>query len=82
MNLTNCTWELDNIGRKTIEVTFGLNDSIDKDSFLYEISGFQYVVAKIRCGNSKVLQELQRMGFNIIETQLCYSKKYSDFKAS
>ena len=79
MNFTNCTWELDNIGRKTIEVTFGLYDSIEKELFLNEISGFQYVVVKIRCGNSNVLQELQRMGFNIIETQLCYSKKYTDF---
>ena len=79
MKFVNCTWELDNIGRKTIEVTFGLNDSIDKDLFLNEISDFQYIVVKVRCGNFKVLQELQLMGFKIIETQLCYSKKYSDF---
>lgn len=79
MNFTNCTWEIDNIGKKTLEVSFGINDSIDKTSFLDIISDFQYIVAKVRCGNTNVLQELQGMGFMIIETQLCYSKKYSDF---
>jgi hypothetical protein len=79
MKTVNCYWELENLGLPTVEVSYDLNEPFDKEELLRQIDGYKYAVAKVTCGNVDCLLGLQEQGFQLIETQLNFTKKYDDF---
>lgn len=79
MKVTNCTWELANIGKKTAEITVDKDDILDRD-FLRELdSQYEYQVMKVTSGNIAANFLLEENGFHHIETQIALELKYSDF---
>lgn len=79
MKTTDCHWEIDNIGKKTIELMFSKEDRFSPDDVAKACEGYEYLVAKVQTGNVESLFGLQSMGFKVIETQINISKRYNDF---
>lgn len=80
MKVVDCYWELDNIQKSTVELSFNLTDRFNELEVKNNMEGYQYVVAKVECGNIDCLYGLQNMGFTLMETQIGYSLKYKDFR--
>lgn len=79
MKITDCVWEVANIGKRTCEVLIEKNDSIE-GGFLEDISSkYEYQVVKVESGNIQANIILSRHGFHLIETQIDIELKYSDF---
>lgn len=68
MNVTDCFWELENIGKKTVQLDFVKNDVFVANEVHEAVAGYEYLVAKVPCGNASCLMDLQKMGFKVIET--------------
>lgn len=79
VQISDCYWEIANIGKKTCEVSLGANDCIDK-SLLDELdSKYEYQVIKVAPGNIEVNVFLMENGYFLIENQIEVEKKYKDF---
>lgn len=79
MKITDCHWELKNIGKRTIEVSIDRSDLFDKSVIGEAINGCEYAVVKIPMDMIAFNIGLASMGFICIETQLNVSCKYKDF---
>lgn len=79
MQVQDCPWEIENIGKKTVQLNYALKDIYNSEEVNGAIAGYQYVVAKVPCGNISCLLGLQQDGFRVMETQLSLSKKMKDF---
>lgn len=79
MNIIDCFWELENIGKRTVLLDFANNDIIAASEIHEAVTGYEYLVAKVPCGNISCLLGLQHMGFKVIETQMTVSKRFKDF---
>lgn len=73
MELREAFWEKRNLGMDTLEINFGNKDIID-DNLENVLSRYGYIVAKVPCGNIKLLHQLEDVGFRFIETQIGLSK--------
>lgn len=79
MKVTDCYWELDNLGKKVAEVSVEVNDIFDKNVFDEINSSYQYVVVKVPMNMPGFNFGLSSLGFSLIETQINISKRYKDF---
>ena len=79
MIITNCTWEVDNIGAKTVEITIESSDKFDAIELNKETDDYDYIVVKVPMGNIAFNFGLTSLGYTMIETQLKISKQYKQF---
>ncbi len=77
MKTVNATWELRNLGKRTIELTLEKADFVRDPKDIYAAIGeamkkykSEYTVVKVKPGKPQIAWELQRNGFLHIETQL------------
>ncbi len=77
MKIINAEWELRNLGKRTVELTFEKADLLLEPKVIYDNiqkaeRQFQseYTVVKVTAGNPQIGIELQRNGFWHIETQI------------
>lgn len=77
MKIVDATWELKNLGKKTLEITFESEDFNRTPAEIYRQTEnlrlqnlAEYVVIKIRAGNPDFGNELCKHGFIHIETQI------------
>ena len=75
MQVQDCFWEIENIGKRTVQLNYTIEDTYTSETVLKAMEGYQYIVAKVPCGNIECLLGLQNDGFNVIETQMSLSKK-------
>lgn len=80
MHVQDCPWEIKNIGKKTVQLNYSLHDEYNVDEVKSAIDGYQYIVAKVPCGNINCLLGLQGDGFRAIETQIRLSKDIGSFR--
>lgn len=78
MKINKCPWELDNIGRSTLEVNVDIDDVFN----LKDFTGFdsQYIVVKVPTGKPDFRLGLPMIGFCQIESQFRISKLFSSFE--
>jgi len=79
MKLINCTWEVANIGKKTLEIECTPNDVFDKTAINQVLDDYEYVVVKVPTGNIGFMLGLPDIGFKFIETQIKLSKSVQSF---
>lgn len=77
MKITNCPWELENIGRSTTEIVVEHEDIFCPS--LFERKDCQYLVVKVPAGKMDYILGLQSAGFTQIESQFKLSKLTSSF---
>ncbi len=77
MKIVNATWELRNLGKRTLELTLEKSDFRREPEDIYEeIENAEkdyraeYTVVKVKAGNPQIGWELQKHGFWHIETQI------------
>lgn len=80
MKITDCFWEYDNFGLKTISFDAGIDDVFYKDSF--KALGYEYIVALIPVGKADFIFGLPEIGFVQVESQLSISKTFSSIDFS
>lgn len=79
MNIINCYWELDNLGKSVAEVLIEKEDVFDEAAFQELDKSYQYVVVKVPMGMMSFNFGLTPLGYSMIETQINVSKRYKDF---
>lgn len=79
MQIQDCPWEIENIGKRTVQLNYTKEDIYDSEKIRKAVEGYQYLVAKVPTGNISCLLGLQSDGFKMIETQLSLSKRIKDF---
>lgn len=79
MEIRNCFWELDNIGKTTVEVNVSNEDSFSLDTFKALDQKYQYQVVKVPAGKMDFNFGLTQLGFSMIEAQLEISLMKKNF---
>jgi len=79
MKITDCIWELANIGKKTAEIIVEKDDILDRQLLRELDSQYEYQVMKVTSGNISANFFLEENGFRLIETQIAIELKYTDF---
>lgn len=79
MKVVDCTWEIKNLGRKTVETTVDKVDAFDPSFFSKLQEDNQYVVVKVPMCLVGFNFGLTKLGFTMIETQINISKKFKNF---
>lgn len=78
MQVQDCPWEIENIGKRTVQLNYAKDDIYNSEEVCNAVKGYQYLVAKVPAGNISCLLGLQGDGFKMIETQITYSKRIKD----
>lgn len=73
MELKEAFWEKRNLGMDTLEIDFD-NKDVFNTKLGNILSSYKHIVAKIPCGNIKLIHRLEDKGFRFMETQICFSK--------
>ena len=79
MVISDCHWELKNLGESTVEIKIEPGDSACASSIDEAVDGYAYQVVKVPSGYPEFNFLLGSMGFVLIETQLHVSKRFRDF---
>lgn len=79
MKITDCFWELKNLGKTVAEISIEKGDVFDAAIFLDIDTRYQYVVVKVPVNMITFNFGLAPMGYSLIETQINVSKRYKDF---
>jgi hypothetical protein len=79
MKFVDCIWEIENIGRRTCEITYDENETFEKELFVSKTRDFEYVVVKVPMNRPDLNIGMTEMGFTLIETQFDISKRFIDF---
>lgn len=79
MKVTECFWEIQNIGKKTVEIGVEKEDKFLEADINEASSGYQYVVVKVPMDKVDFNVGLSNMGFSMIEVQMNILKKSKDF---
>lgn len=79
IQITDCYWEVANIGQKTCEVSVNRTDSLEKILLDELDSQYEYQVFKVAPGNINANVLLGENGFHLIESQIEVEKKYREF---
>jgi hypothetical protein len=82
MRITDCFWEIANIGKRTVEIVIEHDDTFDRSHLLDAIDGYEYAVVKVPMNHPTFNIGLTDMSFSCIETQLSVSKRVVDFDTS
>ena len=85
MKTVNATWELRNLGKRTIELTLEKADFLHEPKQIYEDINAkekeyhsEYTVVKVKSGKPQIGWELHKQGFWHIETQVNLKAAYED----
>lgn len=78
MRITDCKWELENLGKTACEVAVGSGEIVDRQ-LLEDIAGFQYQVVKVDPGNIGANIFLEENGFRLMETQIEVELRQKEF---
>ena len=78
MQITDCKWELDNLGVTACEAVVGSKESLNPE-FLREMTGYKYQVVKVDPGNIGANAFLEENGFRLMETQIEVELKQKEF---
>lgn len=82
MKVIDCRWEIDNIGKRTVEITIDKDDAVSH-AFLQEIySQYEYVVVKVPMMKTEYNHLLASLGFVLMECQMNVSMEVSKFDYS
>ena len=63
MNIIDCSWEKNNIGRSTVEITINRDDRIRNDMFDDLLCSYEYVVVKVPMNMIEYNYLLSNLGF-------------------
>lgn len=77
MKIVDAFWEQDNIGLKTVELTFGDGQEPLPDGLL---NGYEHAVAKVPATNLAQTHLLEAEGFRFVETQLSLGKRLREVR--
>lgn len=79
MRVIDCYWEIDNLGKKTVEIELESADVVSSDIIENLSSGYEYIVIKVPVNRVDINYILSKTGFTMIESQLTIFKNYKDF---
>lgn len=79
MKVVNCTWELENIGKKTVEITVEGNDTFNSNTILQCLHGYEYAVVKVPMNMPDFNVGLSELGFACIEAQVTVGVETNNF---
>ena len=79
MKVLDCPWELNDIGKKTVQLNYTNEDIYSSEEVGEAVKNSQYLVAKVPCGNVDCLMGLQDDGFEVLETQIKLFKDLMSF---
>ena len=79
MRITNCIWEIKNLGKKTIEIQIEKDDLFSEDCFLENENGFEYSVVKVPINKLDFNYGLSKIGYSIAEMQMSMIIRLKDF---
>lgn len=79
MNIVDCFWELDNIGKSTAELSILPGEVPDEKQLAKVCNNFEYVVAKVPMRNIDFNYVLSKMGFVLMEVQMNVSMEVAKF---
>ena len=82
MIISDCFWEIENIGKKTVEIVIEEKDTFDSSSIFNSTLGYEYSVVKVPMNNPRFNIGLSEMGYSCIESQINLFKSYDDFDFS
>lgn len=74
MTITDCPWEIENIGKTTVEINISPDDVFDH-SCLTSTNNYDYVVVKVPMKKIDYNRGLGLLGFTMMENQMKISKK-------
>ena len=80
MQIQDCPWEFENIGKTTVQLNYSYEDIYNSGDVRRAVMDYEYRVAKVPCGNMDCLLGLQRDGMAVMETQLHLSKDKDSFE--
>ncbi len=75
MKVVDCTWELDNLGKRTVEVSVEANELIEENELEAIEQTYQYVVLKIAPGNMDMNILMSKRQYVFTESQFSIYKK-------
>lgn len=78
----NCPWEIENLGKRTIEIKIDEEDSFDSNRISEITKGYEYSVVKVPMNKPDFNIGLTSLGFVCIETQLNVFISYQNFEFS
>lgn len=79
MNITDCFWELDNIGKNTAELSILPGEVPDENQLEEVCNNYEYVVVKVPMRNVDFNYVLSKMGFVLMEVQMNVSMEVAKF---
>ena len=79
MNIVDCPWELNNIGKQTVEVNVLPEDSFDKTKISEIEREYEYIVFKVPMNKIPFNKGLSEMGYCMMEVQMNISKEVEKF---
>ena len=79
MKITDCPWELENIGCRVVEISVSAIETIDPDEIQSIESKYDYVVIKIESGNMRNNTLMTKLGYVLSETQLSLKKTIKEW---
>lgn len=82
MNITECPWELDNLGCRVAEISLTQDDEIDHNVLTSIENQNDYVVIKVESGKQNINIVLAQYGYVLAETQLTLQKNRLDWQKS
>ena len=80
MQITECPWEVANLGCRVAEVHAHYNEQIDERALLDLEKEHDYLVVKIEAGSMHNQMLLSKCGYSLAETQLSIQKAKKDWK--
>lgn len=82
MKVIDCPWELENIGKHTVEIAVESTDIFNKESIKSAIDGYEYAVIKVDMNKPSFNIGLSGQGFTCMEVQMHVGIEYDDFDFS
>jgi len=82
MKVIDCTWEVKNLNKKTVEISVGKEDIFSRDLIKQSISNYEYAVVKVPMDIPAFNIGLSDMGFVCLETQMNVGISLHDFDFS
>lgn len=79
MKVTNCIWEIENIGVETAEISIDSINNLDMNELVNLEKSFKYIVIKTPVNQFGLASLLRRSGYDYMESQFYISKKFKDF---
>lgn len=75
MKITNCIWEKSNLDKRVAEISFEVNDSIDREMMRDLEKEYEYIVVKLKPCNFTQYKTIQNLGYSFTECQITVKKE-------